>query len=391
MDIKSLVKRNDRCVYCLEFPNGMKYVGKTHNLGDRMRIYMRNVVDGNSGGKVCDAISEFGWDSVKFDVLVDVRGLDKIDTELCLSILEIKYIRELNTLFPRGYNVSLGGEALRIPPEYLTTDTEAIKAFNSGSKALLVYNEDGDFVEEYESIARFAYDKGFDEDNVRTVVDKARAYMGKYILRTKKYGYVPNKIDTSNIKTYERKRYKTIVEEKVVLKERYKQVEVAALAYDMNGDFVGEYESRAEASRMLTGSSLPWGKYVRGYILFKKTSDDYPKKIEDYLTMKNKALDEVYRPVEELNDIPKLAPTTLACHKLKNDRPVNQFTLGGEFVAQYPTLRGAAAAQEGSISYSQIYACLKGATKRGGNYIWQWADESESNPEPPIVNEESLF
>lgn len=389
MDVKSLLKRSDRCVYCLEFPNGMKYVGKTHNLGDRVRIYMRNVEDG-TGGKVCDAISELGWDLVKFDVLVDVKGLDKVDTELCLSILEIKYIRELNTLFPNGYNVSLGGEALRIPPEYLTTDADAIKAFNSGSKALLVYNEEGEFVEEYESIAKFAYDKGFDEASIRAVVDKARAFMGKYILRTKKYGYAPNKIDTSNIKTYERKRYKTIVEEKVVVKERYKQVEVPALAYDMNGDFVGEYESRAEASRMLTGTRLPWGQYIKGYILFKKMGDDYPKKIEDYLTMKNKVLEEIYKPLEQLNDLPKLPKPNRGCYKLKNDRPVNQFTLDGEFVAQYPTLRGAAAAQT-DIAYSQIYACIKGKTKRGGNFIWQWADENEPNTEEDVANPESLF
>lgn len=389
MDIKSLLKRSDRCVYCLEFPNGMKYVGKTRNLGDRLRIYLRNVDEGVSG-KVCDAIREFGWDLVKLDVLVCINGLDKVDTELCLGILEIKYIREMDCIFPKGYNVSLGGEVLRIPPEYITTDSEAIKAFNGGSKALLVYNENGDFVEEYESIARFAYDKGFDEDTVRSVVDKARAFMGKYILRTKKYGYAPNKIDTSGIKIVERKRYKTIVEEKVVLKERYKQVEVPALAYDMNGDFVGEYESRAEAGRMLTGSRMPWGQYIKGYILFKKTSDDYPKKIEDYLTLKNKALDEVYKPVEQLGDLPKLAKPKRGCYKLKNDRPVNQFTLDGEFVAQYPTLRGAAAAQEG-ISYSQIYACIKGTTKRGGNFIWQWADENESNAEEDIANSESLF
>ena len=140
---------------------------------------------------------------------------------------------------------------------------------------------------------------------------------------------------------------------------------------------------------MLTGSRLPWGQYIKGYILFKKTSDDYPKKIENYLTLKNKALDEVYKPVEQLNDL-KLVKMNRCCYKLKNDHPVNQFTLDGEFVAQYPTLRGAAAAQEG-ISYSQIYACLKGKTKRGGNFIWQWADENESNAEEDIANPESLF
>ena len=115
MEIKDLVSRKDSCVYCLEFPNGMRYVGKTRNLGDRIRIYLRNVDEGTIG-KVCDAIREFGWDSVNFSILASVSGMSKDDTELCLSILEIKYIREMDCIFPKGYNVSFGGEALRIPP-----------------------------------------------------------------------------------------------------------------------------------------------------------------------------------------------------------------------------------------------------------------------------------
>lgn len=366
MDIKDLVKRSDRCVYCLEFPSGMKYVGKTHNLGDRIRIYLRNVDEG-TGGKVCDAIREFGWDSVTFSVLASVGGMSKDDAELCLSILEIKYIREMDCVWPKGYNVSFGGEVLRIPPEYITTDSEAIKAFNGGSKALLVYDVNGDFVEEYDSIARFAYDKGFDDGTVRSVVDKSRALMGKFILRTKRYGYVPKRIDTSGIKVVERVKYKTLIEERTIVKEK-STTRVAALVYDMNGDFVGEYKTRAEAERMLTGGTLVWGKYIRGYIAFKKTSEDYPKKIEGYLELKDKAMGEEYSPASELKSLPK------PVYALKNDRPVNQYTLDGEFVTQYPTLRGAASAQT-DVAYSQIYACVKGKTRRAGNYIWKWAEE----------------
>ena len=366
MRLIDCLERGDKCVYCLEFPNGKKYVGKTSRLGDRMRLYLRNVESGD-GGKVCDAIREFGLDSVDVSVLASVSGLNADDTEICLSILEIKYIRELDCVYPKGYNVSLGGEVLRIPPECITTDTDVIRSFKSGSKSLLVYDENGDFVEEYESIARFSYDKGFDEDTIRNVVDKARAYMGKYILRTKKYGYAPNKIDTSGIKIVERKKYKTIAEEKLVVREKA-STRVAALVYDMNGDFVGEYKTKSEAERMVTGGSLVWGKYVRGYIAFKKTGNDYPRKIEGYLELKDKAMGEEYSSASELKSLPK------PVYALKNDRPVNQYTLEGEFVTQYPTLRGAAAAQK-DIAYSQIYACVKGKTRRAGNYIWRWASE----------------
>lgn len=377
MDIKNCLVRNESCIYCLRFPNGMRYIGKTSHLGNRMRLYLRSVESGD-GGKVCDAIREFGVDSVVVDIIAVVSGLGVDDTELCLSILEIKYIREMDTLFPRGYNVSLGGEALRIPPEYIITDKEEIRAFKNGSKSLLVYDIEGKLIEEYDSIARFAYDKGFDEEAVRVVVNKARAYLGRYILRTKKYGYAPRMIDTSGIKVVERKKYKTVVEERTIIREK-RSTRVGAIVYDLNGDFVGEYKTKAEAERMLTGGSLIWGKYIRGYIAFKKTSDDYPKKIESYLEFKGRVLSEEYRSASELCTLPPPK------HTLKNDRPVNQFTLDGEFVAQYPTLRGAAACQS-DISYSQIYACIKGKTRRAGSYIWRWASDCGDNNDASIAN-----
>ena len=114
MELERLVSRKDSCVYCLEFPNGMRYVGKTSNLGNRLRLYVRNVESGE-GGKVCDALMEFGFSEVVLSVLASVSGMSKDDTELCLSILEIKYIREMDCVWPKGYNVSFGGEVLRIP------------------------------------------------------------------------------------------------------------------------------------------------------------------------------------------------------------------------------------------------------------------------------------
>lgn len=380
MNIDDLLKRNESCIYCLEFPNGKKYVGKTSHLGNRIRLYVQSEKTGT--GKVHDAIREFGFDSITLSVLSSPKCSSKDDLELCLSILEIKYIRDLDTIYPNGLNISFGGEALRIPPECITTDARAIKAFKNGSKVLLVYDGEGNFVEEYESIARFAYDKGFDEDNVREAVDKQRAFMGKYILRTQKYGYNPQKIDVSNIRVVERVKYKTIVEENVVYREREK-FKVPALAYDMNGDFVGEYPSRSDAARCLTGVARPhWGIYNKGYIFFRKVDDNYPKKIESALEFKGKIIEEEYKPVSELRDMPSRNTPSLknaGAYKLRNDYPINQFTLYGDFVKQYPSIRAAAQEMAGEVSYSQIYSCVKGNNKRGGDYIWQKADEVITN------------
>ena len=377
MNLSSLIKRNDRCVYCLEFPNGMKYVGKTGNLGDRMRIYLRSLEQGD-GGKVCDAIREFGLENVDLKVLASISGLGKDDLELALGILEIKYIREMDCIFPKGYNVSFGGEALRIPPEYITTDAEAIKAFKLGSKSVLVYDLEGNFLREYDSLTRMDYELGIGEKDYAPFLDKKKPVCDKYYIRSKKYNVIPEKIEVTPWVVKERVKYHTTVEERVVVKEK-EQYLVPALAYDMNGDFVGEYKSRNEASRFLTGvQRMQWGQYCKGYILFKKTGDDYPKKIESYLEMKGKVLGEEYRPIGELQDLPKPALRNGERYMSKHSFPINQFTLDGEFVAQYSSIRNAAASQS-EVSYSQIYACVNGVVRRGGNYIWQRADEIIDN------------
>lgn len=381
-----LVSKHYACVYCLQFPNGRCYVGKSSDIGGRMRLYEK-VANGDFEGtnEVSRAIIEFGLDSVDVSILATVKGLDKVDTELCLSILEIKYIREFDCLCPKGYNVSLGGESLGIPPECITTDTDVIKSLRSGNKVLLEYDLDGNFVKEYPSIARFAYEKGYIEDSVRAAMDKSHAFKDACYLRTKRYDYVPERIEVPKVVVKERVKYVDIVEERRITRERVMtNCKVAVIVYDINGDFVGEYESMSEACRCLSmGGNLILGVYRRGYIAFRKTSDDYPKKIEGSETLRHKVTRETYVPASELEDKPVLRDEdglVYSGHRgkhtnLKLGYAVNQFKLNGEFVAQYESLRDAADIT--GVRYSSIYACVMGKMKKAEGYIWRKAEESE--------------
>lgn len=361
----------------------MKYVGKTSNLGGRMRIYLRNIEDGD-GGKVCDAIREYGFDGVNFSILASISGLGKDDLELALGILEIKYIREMDCVWPKGYNVSLGGEVLRIPPECITTDADAIKAFKVGSKSVLVYDLNGDFLQEFDSLSRMDYELGLCEADYSKFLDKKKPIADKYYLRSKKYNVIPRKIEVIPWVVKERIKYNTTVEERTIVKE--KEMHMApALAYDVNGDFVGEYKSRAEACRLLTGAhKMQWGQYCKGYILYKKASDDYPKKIESYLEVRGKALGEEYKPVCELGDLPTpiyVPPVRRARKKsrVNLDYAINQFKLNGDFVATYDSIRDAS--QVTGIPYCQIYNCVKGTTRTCQGFLWQKAEDIIDNSE----------
>lgn len=397
------------CVYCLEFPNGMKYVGKTKDLVGRMGLYLKF---SRNNKYLSDAFSEFGVDNVDVSVLREVKCNDDVDLELCLSILEIKYIRELGTVYPNGYNVSLGGEVLGIPVEYITTDSDYVKAYGSGDKSVLVYDLDGKLVGEYPSIARLAYDKGISEDVVRNCLNKSSlALCGKWYVRVKRYDYAPNEIEV-NVRSVVKKRiiYEDVVKERVkynnvfvdniVERDRVVVRKDKVLRYDMNGDFRGEYDCLKDACRAFTGSSsgMSYGVYRKGYILFKKRDDNYPTKIEPYTVLSKKVLGDYYVPASELPDKdcikepknkvvgrPK-CERVVKCESsrtplrvngkytnLNNTFKVAQYDLGGNLIKVFDNMRDASA--ETGIAYSGIWACVMGRAAKSKGFKWAKYEE----------------
>lgn len=378
MNMLDCLKRHDSCVYCLDFPDGKSYVGKTLDLGGRISLYIGDV--GVDGGGIRPLIDEFGAQNISLRILFSMSGQKKDDKDLCLSLMEIKYIRELGTLRPNGYNTSLGGEILGVPIEYLTTDKEVIRSYRQSCKSVLEYDKDGKFVKEYDSISRCAYEKGVDSDDIRYAMQHNSPFRGLCYLRQKRYGMIPDSIAVAKPIVREKIKvvHKTIVQDKIVTRLCCMN---PVVVYDTSGFFVGEYESLSAAGRaLLGGKALSVGCYRSGYIAYKKTSDDYPKKIESRDEMYGLAIGEEYKPKNELEYTPRMRDNGTmrqsSIHlKLKLNFPINQFKLNGDFVAQYKSIRDAA--QDTGIRYSQIYACVNGTTKRAGAYIWQKAESNE--------------
>lgn len=374
MKIKDCLNRHDSCVYCMEFPNGMKYVGKTKDLGARMKLHVSDFVSSKTG--VCKYVNDFGVDNVDVRILFSMSGQKFEDKEICLSIMEIKYIRELNTIHPNGYNASFGGEVLGIPVEYIVTDKDVIKNYYKSNKSVLEYDLDGVFVREYDSISRLSYEKGISDDMVRSYLTKSKPLMNSFYVREKKYDYIPQKIEVQkyDIKGKVKYKYTTIVDERVVKKDIV-HLEIPCIVYDYNGNFCGEYQSLNKASLALgLRTRLVLGCYKSGYIAFRRTSDDYPNRIESKDKMYGFALTEEYKPIDELELAPRMKESgTMAYNsrheKLKLEFRINQYKLNGEFVATYDSIRDAS--YETGVPYSQIYACVNGRTKKAKNYIWK--------------------
>lgn len=375
------VDKSWACVYCLEFPNGMKYVGKTRDLADRMKLYQKF---SNNNKHLSAAIEEFGLDSIEVSVLRDVKCDDSVDLDLCLSLLEIKYIRELGTIYPNGYNVSLGGEVLGIPVEHLTTDADYVRSYYGNEKCVLVYDLDGKFVEEYPSIARLAYDKGLDEENVRSAIGRMTPFRDKWYLRFKRYDYAPDSIDILKTEIRERVKYEDKVVKRVIEKDVTIHTYIKALKYDKDGRFCGEFPSKRAACRtfMNSSSSVGWGEYHNGYILFKKVSDYYPKEIEPMSVLGRKQLDEYYVPACELPDKEvkvysdkRVVPLRVdgKYTNLNNTFKVAQYDLAGNLIKVFDNMRDASS--ETGIAYSGIWACVMGRVAKSKGYKWARYEE----------------
>lgn len=377
MKIKDLANKGYGCVYCLTFPDGKEYVGKTLDIGSRIDLYIRNIDKEGSGGRVMDAIRSFGIDNIEISVLCRVDGMSRSDKELCLNILEIRYIRERDCIYPKGYNTSVGGELLGIPVEDITTDREYIDSLKNKSKAILCYNLSGDLVSEYPSVACCGYAIGCGEDSVRKALGrKSKPLCNRFYLVEKRYGFAPEHIDVPYYEVKEKVRYKykteTIVNRREVTRD-FTKYSISVIAYDTNGDFVGEYPSKLAACRALYGKnkSFPLGIYYKGFILYEKESDDYPKKIESIDAFIGKSLGNTYVRPEDLKDLPKsdVAFSRSIHSKLRVNFPINQYSLSGAFLQRFDSIRDASLIT--GIPYSAIYACVLGRTKRGKGYIWR--------------------
>lgn len=379
MTFEEAKKKSCACVYKLDFPNGKSYVGMTKHLGSRMKIYERVYFEKDS--KVHLAIREFGLESLSVSILSEPKNLHDWEKDLVLSVLEIAYIKQYDTIYPNGYNVSLGGEKLNIPVECLSSINGNYNHLG-GDKPILVYDIDGNFVKESPSIARCAYDFGFEADSIQEIVGKSKAYKGKYIFREKKYAYIPEKIDVTGIKVIDRVKYNTVIVKKYIEREVVKGRPNYSLVYDENGDFVGEFPSKVEALRTFTKShSIPFGVYCNGYVVYKKASDDYPKKIEPYVETVGKKLGSEYKPMSECEDLPVIEPKPRVNYyvrkgyrkhtRLINDFKIRQFD-GKGFDAIYDNIRDAS--EKTGIKYCGIWSCVMGRTKTCQGYYWEKID-----------------
>lgn len=110
--------------------------------------------------------------------------------------------------------------------------------------------------------------------------------------------------------------------------------------------------------------------------MYKKVSDDYPKRIEPYIDTIDKALGDTYKPMSECPEIKKVhrPKSSYVRHgwgkheNLINDFLVRQYNDSG-MQKIYGNIRDASEAT--GIRYSSICGCIFGRTKTAGGFYWE--------------------
>lgn len=226
-------------IYKIESPNGRIYVGQTKQLGKRIACYKFNYTKNkfSSGhNKLYNSLKKYGFDNHKFSVIEEVG--DDI-----LYEREKYWIKELDTYCfdnPKHLNMSRGGEG---GGRTWMFDVERRKKISESVKG-----KNNSF-----------YGKKHTEETKKNLSKKTSEYNKKHNVKIPKWG-----IEKGRLK-----------------------ILVSIVCYDKYGNFLKEYNSATEASRLLKLDRAQIVKSCRkiitgvsGKYVFRYKEKNYPLKIE---------------------------------------------------------------------------------------------------------------
>lgn len=339
-------------IYVYTFPNGKKYVGQSLDLQERLKKYKSDVkvLGRDSNRLVVVAIRKYGWNNVKIEYpfIVDRDKVNETDLSIILDVLELRYIRDFDCVNPNGYNLTHGADStLFIPCE----STEVVlKSINKEqSKPILIYDLEGKFVAEYNSIADCAYQLHLTESDIRKYANCRKYLRGLYMVKLKKGDIVPKSIIPYSVKQKEIiNKVVKVVEEVKVVKKTVVVRKTAILQYSLDGLFCREWESISSASRYYKRSISLNKRSCAGFMWRVKT-ENYPMEIPSY----------IYR---DSNNVAK--------YNSKYANGILQCDLNGVTIKRFSSAKEAS--EVTGISYNRIYGILNGTIKNP-DYLWMVA------------------
>lgn len=250
--------------------NGHMYIGKTNDLKRRWNQHK----SGHGGTTILSkAISKYGLENFLFDTIAEIPFESSEELNNVLNQLEIYYIKLYGTL-KDGYNATYGGEGGTIDYSKIGVSEKKRDACKRNGKIyadrvkgvsrdrdvvmrgaikrrkpILQYDIYGNFIKEYPMLSAVTE---FERVNIGKCCRGEIASAYGYIWRYKRDGNYPIKIDVP---------------------KRWHEANIPIIQYDLNRNFIKEYVSATEASKItgigrksITNCLGGWSNTGGGYI-----------------------------------------------------------------------------------------------------------------------------
>lgn len=192
--------------------NGKIYIGKTYDFEKRKR---EHILDKNCDIPFHRALKKYGLENFEWEIIDSANSNEEIIRK------EIYWIKALNTCVnfkdSNGYNITLGGEG----------------GTSWNSRAVVQFNLDGSYVNEYVSCAHASIETGVARHGINDAANGKAQFAGKYLWKYK------DEWNGNNIEPY-------------VKKASVRKVSIMQI--DLNGFVVNIFDSVTQASKF-TGIS----------------------------------------------------------------------------------------------------------------------------------------
>ena len=182
-------------IYKIQSPSGKCYIGRASHLYSRLNKYK----NGHNNGQhaISRAIEKYGWDNMTVEILWQTNSTININD--ILNELERDFISLYDCLSPNGYNIQSGGNNFTISKDGKERLSRAMRTVANGRDS--------------------KYHRALSDSGKKTRFKKGRA---------------PNK---------------------KAMEKLAKKLSKVVIQFDINGKFIREWKSNAEASRQLNISS----------------------------------------------------------------------------------------------------------------------------------------
>ena len=373
-------------IYCITNKiNNKKYIGQTR-VGIRQRMNQHFSYNKKQDTAIDRAIKKYGRDCFDVQEIEKITSNNKSELIKLLNEKEIYYIQKFHSLVEEnGYNISKGGNYV-----------------NYRSKKVDSYDLYGNYLQTFDSIADAA--KYYNLNSI-TVQKMCQGLSHQSIKCDYIFRYNNDKFDKYDI-TYIAGGAKIVYQ------------------FTLKGDFIKSYNSAAEAERCInknfTNTKNKYGGtaitsaihdnttaygFVWAYTKeFKFNAEKYRNRVQvDKYSLDGKYLNtyiSITDAVKSVNRTEKFASVIRgvclgkSCtaygyvwrfkgepfdkyptNKIRiNNKPVNQYTINGEYIASYDSIKNAAS-MLGKTSPT-IIACCKGKLKTAFGYVWRYKDDS---------------